>query len=32
RRTGRCAAVFTTQSFDVPGTADALDSVWELVR
>ncbi|GAA1706070.1 serine hydrolase domain-containing protein [Dietzia cercidiphylli] len=32
RRTGRCAAVFTTQAFDVPGTADALDSVWALLR
>lgn len=31
RRTGRCAAVFTTQSYDVPGTADALDSVWALL-
>jgi CubicO group peptidase (beta-lactamase class C family) len=32
RHTGRCAAVFTTQSYDVPGTEDALDSVWELLR
>ncbi|MFN3600972.1 MAG: serine hydrolase domain-containing protein [Dietzia sp.] len=32
RRTGRSAAVFTTQSYDVPGTEDALDSVWELLR
>ena len=31
RRTGRCAAVFTTQSFDVPATTDALDTVWALL-
>ncbi|EYT64239.1 beta-lactamase [Dietzia sp. UCD-THP] len=32
RRTGRGAAVFTTQSYDVPGTAEALDTVWALLR
>lgn len=32
RRTGRCAAVFTTQAFDVPGTEDALEAVWEMLR
>lgn len=31
RRTGRSAAVFTTQSYDVPGTADALELVWSLL-
>lgn len=32
RRTGRCAAVFTTQAVDMPGTEDALETVWELLR
>ena len=32
RRTGRSAAVFLPQSFDVPGTTDALDQVWALLR
>jgi CubicO group peptidase (beta-lactamase class C family) len=32
RGTGRSAAVFTTQSFDVPGTAEALETVWTLLR
>ena len=31
RRTGRSAAVFTTQAYDVPGTADALELVWSLL-
>ena len=31
RRTGRSAAVFTPQSFDMPGTAEALDQVWRLL-
>lgn len=32
RRTGRSAAVFTTQAFDVDGTAEALDTVWGLLN
>ena len=32
RRRGRSAAVFTTQSFDVPGTQEALDQVWRLLK
>lgn len=28
---GRSAAVFTTQAFDVDGTTEALDTVWELL-
>lgn len=32
RRTGRSAAVFTTQSFEVPGTQEALDEVWSLLK
>ena len=31
RGSGRSAAVFTTQSFDVPGTQEALDQVWRLL-
>lgn len=31
-RTGRSAAVFVTQSYDVPGTSDALDLVWPLLE
>lgn len=31
RRSGRSAAIFTTQSFDLPGTMEALDAVWELL-
>lgn len=31
RASGRSAAVFTTQSFEVPGTQDALDQVWRLL-
>lgn len=31
RRTGRSAAVFTCQAFDVPGTAEALETVWSLL-
>lgn len=31
-RTGRSAVVFTTQSYDVPGTAEALDAVWSLLH
>lgn len=32
RVSGRAAAVFTTQSYDVPGTAEALETVWPLLR
>ena len=32
RRTGRSAAVFVPQSVDVPGTTDALEQVWTLLR
>lgn len=32
RATGRAAAVFTTQSFDVPGTTEALETVWSLLH
>lgn len=32
RRTGRAAAVFTTQSYDAPGTAEALETVWSLLH
>ena len=32
RGTGRAAAVFTTQSYDVPGTAETLETVWTLLR
>lgn len=32
RRRGRSAAVFVTQSFDVPGTQEALDQVWRLLQ
>lgn len=31
-RSGRSAVVFTTQSYDVPGTSEALDTVWSLLR
>lgn len=31
RRAGRSAAVFTSQAFDVPGTAEALETVWSLL-
>jgi len=31
RHTGRAAAVFTPQSFDVPGTPRALEQVWSLL-
>lgn len=31
RRTGRAAAVFTTQSYDLPGTSEALETVWSLL-
>lgn len=31
RRSGRSAAVFTTQSYDVPGTTGALELVWSLL-
>lgn len=31
RGSGRSAAVFTTQSVDVPGTQEALDQVWRLL-
>jgi CubicO group peptidase (beta-lactamase class C family) len=32
RGTGRAAAVFTAQSYDVPGTTEALETVWTLLR
>lgn len=31
RGTGRSAAVFVTQSYDVPGTAEALELIWDLL-
>ena len=31
RTNGRAAAVFTAQSFEVPGTQEALDQVWRLL-
>ena len=31
RGTGRAAAVFATQSYDAPGTSEALDLVWSLL-
>ena len=30
-RTGRAAVVLTTQAYDVPGTAEALETVWSLL-
>ena len=32
RRRRRAAVVFTTQSYDVPGTSEALETVWSLLR
>lgn len=31
RRSGRSAAVFVTQSYDVPGTEEALEVIWDLL-
>ena len=31
-RSGRSAVVFTTQAYEVPGTTEALDTVWTLLR